>query len=137
MAVVAHLLGQRSQQFRRRILVLADEEAVQLATEELSTGRLLQRDAHDVCRFPGSGLLEERLGIRVVFALLEGDLAPLNGPAGEGSGCRADVALGVVADAEGKQFEELAAAPKFSFGFSFLLPAPSSQTSMAPSPTIP
>src|SRR5438270_7092974 len=89
--------------------MLADEEAVQLAAEEFRARRLFQGDADDVGRLPRAGLLQERLFPGVVAAR-EKPAPPLrDGPAGEGTGGRANVRLRVMADAEGKQFQELTA----------------------------
>src|SRR5207237_3076365 len=119
----AQLLGQRLNELGRRLVLLVDEEAVQLAAYELGAGGLLERDSHDVRRLPGPLLLQKRLFSRVELAgvelksalVVEVTLLPC--PAGEGPGGLTDVGFGVVADADREQLQEFAGEVLVRLGF--------------------
>jgi hypothetical protein len=74
--VGAQLLGKGSDQVRRQGGILADEKAVELATEEVGAGRLLQRDADDVADLPVPRLPQERLLAVVEGGAVEAELPP-------------------------------------------------------------
>ena len=100
--------------------LLPDEVAVELRADELRRRRLLQDDVDDVVAVERARAAEERssLPAEVVLLAVELELEDVVGPPGEGAGAFADVALGVVPDAEAEQLES-SSRPKFSFGWSF------------------
>ena len=104
----------------RHLGFVGDEEVVEMAADEAGAGGLFEDDVDDVeavevARAPEEGLLAVVVLFGAELVLEEeavvGHARHLraDGPAGEGAGALEDIGLGVVADAEREQFEQLAA----------------------------
>ncbi len=100
--------GKLVDQFRFGIGI--DEELEQLGGVELRCRRLLEEDVDDVVAVEVSGAAEERLRAVVVLGGVEIELAraPRERETGKGAGALAHVLFGVVADAQGEEFHQLA-----------------------------
>ena len=104
----AERLGQRGDQLGRDRVDLGDEGPDELGAEELGAGGLLEQDRRDVVAVEPAGVAQDRF---LAVVVLCGDLAKptaLDEPAGEGAGGLLDVALGVMAPAQGEQLHHLA-----------------------------
>ena len=90
--------------------LLVDEVLEKLAADERGAGRLLADDADHVVAGPVARLAEVGFlaGVVLVGVEAEGPLVAVDAEPGEGVGGGLDIALGVIADAEGVEFHELA-----------------------------
>src|SRR5690606_16080432 len=100
---------------------LMDEKAEQASGDVGGAGAVPEDQLDDVVAVPVAAPAEKHLGILIMVPSAEDEIFAVVGPAGEGAGGFLDVVLGVVADAEGEQFKQLAGVVLVGMGFAVLL----------------